>query len=311
MTTPASLTRYLRRHRPTFPPIQSATRHGGASSANLDRRPGNFPSPRSWKDAASPTQRGSVAAETIDAGTRVVLRVSPSVPCDHESSSNRRREHACVLPSSIHSSGGWIRTNDHPINSRTLCQLSYAGSSSTSGAEYRPIRCCGLRISHLGQCSGMRSRGRDPRNSHECGLLHSRVRNYRGDARCGISALSSWQGLPSASSLAAGPAASRMTRWSPAPASPCRAPPAQRVSQAATDKATALRKSVASKATDLSKSTASQLSKAVGSGARKARDAARDKAWSPARGRVGKTHAPKVDAPSMNGNSHTAHDYHD
>jgi len=84
-------------------------------------------------------------------------------------------------------------------------------------------------------------------------------------------------------------------------------PPAQRAFKAATDKATAMRKSALSKAGDLSKSAASQVSRAVGSGARKARDTA----WAPARHRVGKMRTPTVDAASMNGNSHTAHDYHD
>jgi hypothetical protein len=82
-------------------------------------------------------------------------------------------------------------------------------------------------------------------------------------------------------------------------------PPAQRAFKAASDKGTAMRRSAVSKAGDLSKSAASQVSKAVGSGARKARDTARG----PGRNRVG--HMSTVDAPSMNGNSHTAHDYHD
>jgi hypothetical protein len=88
-------------------------------------------------------------------------------------------------------------------------------------------------------------------------------------------------------------------------------PPAQRTIKAATDRANAMKKSAISKAGDLSKSAASQVSKAVGSGARKARDKAKDKAWRPARSRVSKMSTPTVGAPSMNGNSHAAHDFHD
>jgi hypothetical protein len=84
-------------------------------------------------------------------------------------------------------------------------------------------------------------------------------------------------------------------------------PPAQRAYKAATDKATTMRKSAVSKAGDLSKSAASGVSKAVGSGARKARDTA----LGPARKRMGKMSTPTVGSPSMNGNSHTAHDYLD
>jgi len=84
-------------------------------------------------------------------------------------------------------------------------------------------------------------------------------------------------------------------------------PPAQRAFKAASDQATAARKSAIAKAGDLSRSAASQMSKAVGSGARKAKDTA----WPPARHRAGTMHSPTVDAPSMNGNSHTAHDYLD
>jgi hypothetical protein len=88
-------------------------------------------------------------------------------------------------------------------------------------------------------------------------------------------------------------------------------PPAQRAFKATSDKATTLKKSAVSKAGDLSKSAASQVGKAVGSGARKARDTALDKAKGPARNRDGKMSSPPVDAPSMNGNSHSTHDYHD
>jgi len=84
-------------------------------------------------------------------------------------------------------------------------------------------------------------------------------------------------------------------------------PPAQRALKAASDQATAMRKSAVSKAGDLSKSAASRVSKAVGSGARKAKDTA----MAPARNRAGKAHAPTMGTPSMNGNSHTAHDYLD
>jgi hypothetical protein len=88
-------------------------------------------------------------------------------------------------------------------------------------------------------------------------------------------------------------------------------PPAQRVIKAASDQAASMRKSAVSKATDLSKAAASQMSQAVGSGARKARDTARDKAWGPAKDRVAKMSTPTVGSPSMNGNGHTAHDYLD
>jgi hypothetical protein len=84
-------------------------------------------------------------------------------------------------------------------------------------------------------------------------------------------------------------------------------PPAQRALKAATDKAADMKKSAITKVSDLSKSAASQMSQAVGSGARKARD----KTWTPAKNRVSHMHTPTVDAPSMNGNSHSTHDYQD
>jgi hypothetical protein len=88
-------------------------------------------------------------------------------------------------------------------------------------------------------------------------------------------------------------------------------PPAQRTFKAASDKATAMRQAAVSKAGEMSKSAASGVSKAVGSGARKARDKARSTAFKPSRHRAPSMNTPTVDAPSMNGNSHSAHDYHD
>jgi hypothetical protein len=84
-------------------------------------------------------------------------------------------------------------------------------------------------------------------------------------------------------------------------------PPAQRAFKAARNKGTEMRKSAVAKAGDLSKSAASGVSKAVGSGARKARDSA----WGPAKHRVDKMNTPTVDVASMNGNGHSAHDYQD
>jgi hypothetical protein len=84
-------------------------------------------------------------------------------------------------------------------------------------------------------------------------------------------------------------------------------PPAQRAFKAATDKGTAMKESATAKAGDLAKSAFARVSKAVGSGARKARDSARAD-----RHHVGHMGTPTVDAPSMNGNGHTtAHDYLD
>ncbi|HTU76765.1 MAG TPA: hypothetical protein VMG38_24910 [Trebonia sp.] len=88
-------------------------------------------------------------------------------------------------------------------------------------------------------------------------------------------------------------------------------PPAQRTFKAASDKATNMKKAAAAKVGDLCKSATSGVSKAIGSGARKARDKARDTARRPARHRVASMNTPTVDTPSMNGNGHTAHDYHD
>jgi hypothetical protein len=94
-------------------------------------------------------------------------------------------------------------------------------------------------------------------------------------------------------------------------------PPVQRAVTAASGKAGDLSKSAVTKATDLTRSAAAQAPDA----ARKAAGTARDRVSRmsapklpvPRPGWLGNTHAhpATVTPPSVNGNSHTAHDYHD